>query len=454
MSIDLRSHFREGSVFMTRHYSLRSQQRREQKIQLWNRFVDSGLIGITEEDCGILPRVLPLSYLKEIKNASYYVSLFAMRLLSLPAREIKAIIPQGPIRDFLINELEVLKYRPQRWVGSFRFDMALVGEAIKGNPPKLLEINEIGFGGLSRSTFLQNTMLELMPQLGENALILDAARAEIQNYQRLGTNFARFQYDAYDWEEEVLVREAARAGVKIGLVSPKQLNFDYDLIDYPMLHQREVTAKQRNIIIGGKWRPDAVQMGYSFELQDYLRAPEMYKKIVQSQTPQYSPFITGLVASKAILVLLSDRSLRQKLLGSGRHLESAILGAELLQGKRENVVEKPDAYVLKHVDGLGGEKVFFDSQLVRQLKKISPAEESEWVIQERTRLNTLELEGTLSRKRRVIADLGVFVQYDWNKDRFNHFEVGGFITRGTNKTFKVNVSEGGIQVPVFFDKGA
>jgi hypothetical protein len=39
--------------------------------------------------------------------------------------------------------------------------MAIVGESIRGNPPKLLEINEIGFGGISRTTYLQNTMVSL-----------------------------------------------------------------------------------------------------------------------------------------------------------------------------------------------------------------------------------------------------------------------------------------------------
>ncbi len=454
MAIDLRSHHFEGSVFMTKQISLSSNQRREQKTQLWNRFVDSGLIGVIEEDCGIVPRVLPLSYLKEIKKAAYLISLFSMRLLSLPVREIKSIVPGGPISDFLINELEVLRFRPDRLIGSFRFDMALVGDTVKGNLPKLLEINEIGFGGLSRATFIQKTMLELMPALAKNTLILDATEAEVRNYSRLGEQFARFQYDAYDWEEEVLLREAHKRGVRFSLVSPEQLKFQYDLIDYPLLQQKPISFHRGKLKVGADWLPDFIQMGYSFELQDYLRAPKMYRQIVRGKTPQYSPFITGLVASKAILVLLSDKTLRRKLLGTSSTLDSAILEADLLKGHRREVEAEPKNFVLKHVDGLGGEKVFFDKQLVRRLSEIPSREESQWVVQERTRLNSIELEGTLSKKRKVIADLGVFVQYDWSKGDFNNFEVGGFITRATNKTYKVNVSEGGIQVPVFFDKAS
>ena len=67
-------------------------------------------------------------------------------------------------------------------------------------------------------------------------------------------------------------------------------------------------------------------------------------------------------------------------------------------------------------------------------------------------MNTIDVNGILSRPRRVIADLGVFVQYDWTHNRFLNFEVGGFITRATNRSYKVNVSGGGIQVPVMFSR--
>ena len=452
MSINLKSHFCEGSTFMNRFQNLSAKKRREQKILLWNRFVDSGLIGITEEDCSILPRYLPQSYLPEIKKTAYDITVFLLRLLNLPAREIKTIIPEGPIRDFLIHELEVLKFRPDRLVGSFRFDMAIVGKIESGNPPKLLEVNEIGFGGLSRMTYIQETMLELLPQLGKGAKLFDPCKAETKNFLRLGKNIARFQYDAYDWEEQVLLKEAKKRGIQIHLVSPKQLGFRWDHKEYPLLEQQNIRFKKNRIEIGHNWQPDVVQMGYSFELQDYLRAPEMYHKIVQSKTPQYSPFLTGLVASKSILVLLADPLLQNMLLGSSKKLSSAILSAQMLKNHREQVLEKPEKFVLKHVDGLGGEKVFFDDDLVRQLKKINKKSEGEWVAQERTKLNSLEIEGTLSRRRKVISDLGVFVQYDWSQGKMNHFEVGGFITRATNKTFKVNVSSGGLQIPVFFDK--
>jgi len=454
MAINLRHHFFEGSYFMKNSMALSKINRSEYKINLWNEFVDSNLIGITEEDCGIFPRVLPLSYLQEIKKASYKICLFTMKLLELPTAELKAILPEGPIRDFLIYELEVLKHRPQQLVGSFRYDMAIVGEAIKGNPPKLLEINDIGFGGISRSTYLQRTLFNLQPSWKKKYLTLDATKAESKNYLALGNSLARFQYDAYDWEEQTLLQEAKKNGVNIQLISPKQLKFRWDANEYPLMVQSPVNLKNNKILIGDNWSPHALQMGYSFELKDFMRHPEMYRRIIKSATPQYSPFITGLVASKSILVLLSDKHLQRKLIGSSQAFQNAILPAQLLSEHRQEALKNYKNYVLKHADGLGGEKVFFDRDLVQQIKKVPKSKESEWVLQQRTKLNTIELEGTLSKKRKLIADLGVFVQYQWGKGKFQHFEVGGFITRATNKSYKVNVSGGGIQVPVFFDKSA
>lgn len=458
MAINLRHHHFEGSCFMKDSDSFTNIDHNEHKIHLWNTFVDSNLIGLTEEDCGIFPRVLPLSYLSEIKKAAHKICLFTMKLLELPASEVKAILPAGPIRDFLIEELEVLKHRPDRLVGSFRYDMAIVGDPAKGNPPKLLEINDIGFGGISRSTYLQNTLFQLQPSLKKRYLTLDATKAEANNYLALGPSYARLQYDAYDWEEQVLLKEAQKHGVSIRLISPKQLKFKWNSSHYPLMSQSPIHLKNNKIMIGSslksQWAPQALQMGYSFELQDFLRSPEMYRQIIKSDTPQYSPFVTGLVASKAILVLLADKQLQRKFLGSSQTMNHAILPAHLLHDKKEIAQKNYKNFVLKHVDGLGGEKVFFDQQLAQQLKKIPKTKESEWVLQDRIKLNTIELEGTLSRKRKLIADLGVFVQYQWSKGKFQHFEVGGFITRATNKSYKVNVSGGGIQVPVFFDRAA
>ena len=69
----------------------------EQKIAVWNAFVDSELNGITEDDFSIMPRVLPLSYLKTIKSTCFHITKFTMELLSLPESEISAIIPPGPL---------------------------------------------------------------------------------------------------------------------------------------------------------------------------------------------------------------------------------------------------------------------------------------------------------------------------------------------------------------------
>jgi hypothetical protein len=116
------------------------------------------------------------------------------------------------------------------------------------------------------------------------------------------------------------------------------------------------------------------------------------------------------------------------------------------------VKEHSSDYVIKHADGFGGQQVFMDDELIYKLKKIPPGKRHEWVVQKKTRLNLLEVNGILSRRKKAISDLGVFVHYDWQDGKFRHFEVGGLMCRATNKSLKVNVSSGGLQVAVMLDK--
>ena len=105
-----------------------------------NSFVDSNLSGINEDDCDIIPRVLPGNYCPHTER------LRKSRLpygFSLARSRDKSHIPCTPIRDMLINELKVLKYRSQRITGSFRFDMAVVeiqNQEMRQNYLKLMKL--------------------------------------------------------------------------------------------------------------------------------------------------------------------------------------------------------------------------------------------------------------------------------------------------------------------------
>lgn len=421
------------------------------KCNVWNAFVDSDLPGVNDDDFSILPRVLPASYWPALKKSVYLVTKFALKLLSLPEREIRAIVPPGPVRDHLLDELEVLRFRTGRITGSFRYDMAIVGPPDKRHPPCLLEINEIGFDGLARSSFFQKHLMELMPDLRGRLKSLDTAAAEVRNMQRLGNRIARIQYDDYNWDEMYLLETAQKMGAEVHLVSPKQFGLKIGK-HLPLMKHHRLEVRGGRIIIDN-WKPDVVNMSFAYGLKDYKEAHPMYRSIVEARTPQYGPFLTGLVASKTILVLMDDPLLRRKLLGSARSMADSILPAHLLSSPGgEKACDHAHQWVLKHADGCGGEQVFMNRELELQLRKIPRNRRHEWVLQKKTRLNLIDVNGILSRPKQAIADLGVFVQYDWKGDDFSHFEIGGLMARATNKSLKVNVSGGGLQVAVLIDK--
>ena len=422
------------------------------KTSLWNAFSDSGFPDILDQDCSIYPRVLPGSYLPVINKTAKDITEMVMKLISLPENEVSAIFPQGPVRDFLLKELKVIKHRPDRLVGSLRFDMAIVGEPTVNNPPKLLEINEIGFDGLARMPFIHDTLFSLMPDLKKKYFVLDTSTAEIKNMKRLGNSLARFQTDCYNWDEECLLRRAKERKYDLRLITPQNYNLDVDTHDYPLLSEEKIQVKDGMMKVGKDWYPESFMVSFALTIQDYIEQKNFYSKIVREQVPHYGPFVTGLFASKSILAILADPALRRKMLGSSSRLQNSILPAHMLTDVKGEALLNPEKYVVKYVDGFGGEHVFMDKELVKTIKKIPRAKLHEWVIQKRVNLNTIGIDGFLSHPKRAISDLGVFVQYDWSNGKFNHFEVGGFLSRATNTSLKVNISSGGSQVGVMFTK--
>lgn len=422
------------------------------KTNLWNEFYDSGLEDILEADCSIYPRILPGEYLSVIQNTSFQITDMIMKLIFLPEKEVRAIFPEGPIRNFLLDELKVIKHRPKRIVGSLRFDMAIVGEPTHTNPPKLLEINEIGFDGLARMPFIHDTLFKILPELKKKYFALNTSKAEILNMRRLGKSLARFQTDCYNWDEVCLLNRAKELKYDLRLITPKNYKLDPSIEDYPLLSEEDIKIKGNKIKVGKDWNPDSYMVSFALGIDDYRKQKKFYSSLVSNQVPHYGPFITGLFASKSILTILADTNLRRKLLGSSLRLEDSILPAYMLSDVRNEVLKTPEKFVIKHVDGFGGEQVFMDKDLVRTIKKLSPKKQGEWMIQKRINFNTIPVDGILSKPKKAIADLGVFVQYDYSNGKFNHFEVGGFLSRATNTSLKVNVSSGGAQVGVMFKK--
>lgn len=437
------------------HSILKSYDNPDHKINIWNTFVDSdneGLEGIHHDDFSILPRLIPESYLPVIEKTCKDIVTVLFKLLELPEEEVKAIIPEGPVRDFLIDELLVLKHRPKRLVGSFRFDMAVVGKPDASHPPQLLEVNEIGFDGLARSSYFQNTLLSHMPELKKHVKALDTAAAEVRNMNRLGKNIVRLQHGCYNWDEQFLKMTSDKMGSKLHLISPTQYKCRVNKKHFPLLEELPFSFPNGKLVVGKKLKPDAMNMSFAYTLKDLKRDKELYKKMVASKTPQYGPLITGLIASKSVLVILSDENLRKRFLGSADRLRDSILPAFSLKGNVDKVLANVDQYVIKHTDGFGGQQVFNNQDMIKLIKKLPERKHHEWVIQKKTFLNTLNVNGILSNRKTAIGDLGVFIQYDWENGKFNHFEIGGLMCRATNKSLKVNVSAGGTQVAVMLEK--
>jgi len=242
---------------------------KELKVELWNEFADSGLIGINDDDCSAVPRILPGSYLPAIVGAARDITEFLLKYLSFPVDRLLALHHHTPVTRYLLDRLGVLDFRPRRLTGSIRYDFAIEGPPVPDNPPKLFEINEIGFDGSGRSSYIQKAILALFPELRKRVRVLDTARSEVRNMSRLGKRLLRLQYDVYNWEEEATIAEARRQGLEIEMVSPEVFGIEMDP-DYTLLRRAPISVRRGRLVAGGSQAPyDAVQVSYSFELPDY-----------------------------------------------------------------------------------------------------------------------------------------------------------------------------------------
>ena len=182
-------------------------------------------------------------------------------------------------------------------------------------------------------------------------------------------------------------------GSEIRLISPAQFGLEID-DDFPLLEKERIKFVNDRAVIGKDWRPNALNMSFAYTLDDYVEGHALYNRLVRSKTPQCGPFLTGLVATKTILVLLADPLLRKKLLGSSDALTDSVLPAHLLfDSESENSLRRSRDWVLKYTDGFGGERVFMNRDLERQLLRIPARRRHEWVLQKKTELNLISVNG-------------------------------------------------------------
>ncbi len=100
--------------------------------------------------------------------------------------------------------------------------------------------------------------------------------------------------------------------------------------------------------------------------------------------------------------------------------------------------------------------VFFDDEIVEQIK--APGfDRTDWCLQRRIRLNTIDVDPVPNGPRKGISDLAVYVCFDYDptrlvNKRLRDFYIASLFTRCSGDNLRVNVSRGGCVVPVYVSK--
>ena len=415
---------------------------------LFGGIVDQGYPGSKMEDISLVPRILPRSYVNIIENVCLKLTKALLKISELEQDIlIKHLVPDS--RWEKLVDLGVLDRAPDRMVGELRYDFALCGPLTQENPPRVMEVNAGALGGIVYASLIPKLLKRIVPDL-DHLTFPNLAKDSIEFYKRLGGRIANFVLGEYSWGEDVLAT-AAEDIIDFLLVTPvevpckgiwpKLINADYHFSDDRRLQVQH----------NGRWcSMDGFRWSRVLEHKDIDRFGRFLKEVQDSDTIFISPLRMDFVCHKGVLPLLCNTSFLRNI-----GCEEADDIARFVP-RSWNVSEiglpsyqERKKFVLKQNFGCSGNKVFVGRAMDEMERKIDNPQE--WILQERLELNQMYARFLYSQDQAMRMDLGVFVQYEYEKGRLIYHKMCGLITRGAQR-YRVNLNLGGACIPVFVNE--
>ncbi len=404
-----------------------------------------------------LPRVMPCVYLDEIRQSTRTVTKFILNFLY--DNEKNPSLEKSKFGEFVIKQLGVLDSLPERLIGGARYDLAVEGNPEKGNPPKLIEVNCIDYGGIAEVTYGEKALIETVPELKEHIFenngVLDDL---IQRIRMCGNSFMLIadKNSESAGEHRIIIKKAEEQGLKGYLIEDDEF--------VQKLKNSEISFRDGNIQFldkTGRWNEVESLYLRSFSepesMMNNLFAVEAY---VEAGCKIVDGYYNCLLENKGLMCVLNDKSAQKKYLAPEEQLllQKIVPKTGLLSdnGFREEVrcdANYAEQFVLKKLDEHHGNGVYVGRDMVPILDKITNPEE--WCIQEMCKFNRVPYDSIKGTRRLGIADFAVYVSYVWNgkEKKLVEHNVLGFLVRASSENQKVNMSLGGAAVPTFIERG-
>ncbi len=386
----------------------------------------------------VMPRVFPSFYKEPVHDACRLLT--RLILDTLYDRERSSSL-NGSDMAKMLREDGILDHLPGGLFGSARYDLAVVGEPASDNPPKLIEFNLVDYGGMGWTPRLHKAFLDVVPELSHAVEDDKTVFSMARNFARMGDRFLMVMEGETTYEDYDLFREEIeRYGITMDIVSLD----DFD----------NVQLSDSGVVYKGRRYCALYLKALSMEDEIAQYRPHV-RRIIQSGVPVYETLGELLLEDKGAIGVLAD----------GRALDSR--EAELVRkvipqnlGLDDRLMDKlrrrPQHFVLKKRTAHMGEAVYVGGDMLAVLDTITDL--AEWCVQAKYKLNRMDAVSTNGERGNAIVDLAVFVNFAYDARlpepaRLKHFDVGGLMSRGSQTSHLVNISQGGFFVPTYFANG-
>lgn len=402
MPIDVLRAITSGDFDSKREKLLASQKR--------SRFsMDGKILPIS-----FFPRVLTRSYNKTIEDVCRrFTEDFLSRLYN-PDR-----VPSDLTMFRMLLKDGAIECLPDKLVGGMRYDLALVGRPKHDNPPHVLEVNVLNYHGVGWVPLVRDIYFSAFPELSDILEAHDMNSALAENFSRMGKSFVMVVEDDPGYEDSSVFRRSMRRyGIDIRAMSDEEFT--------RRLSDRTLKLSPEGVKVDEK-HYDAVYLRAFCDTRQIMRYRSAVREIIRSHVPTYD-YLGGLLLEDKLLVSMAlDEPMRKKL------------------------KTDPSGRVLKKRIGSCGASVYVGEEIKDLINDdIAPRN---WCVQEMLKLNTMLTYPSDGVGKLGIVDIGCYVTYSFIKgEGLKDFKVAGIMVRSSQNSYKVNISNGGCFVPVFYRK--
>jgi len=406
-----------------------------ERLKKNNAYEDDAILNVS-----FLPRVIPRNYLEKVHQITKLFFKIFTSLLYKDTSQVTNSIPPSRHNSFLLDRLNILNHLADS-TGLVRFDFAVEGPPTPDNPPKLLEINVLGVGGMSYGELSTKALIETIPELSRFDPKLNPLEFLIYQLNGQGKQVVAITKEWPNFRYSPCL--------DIALLLKRSRKNSFNLYEVPRENLGILSFRNKKLYLNleGELVPvDCVYLRNLDQTGDVIQHEDFIRQLLSSDVKINDSYVLQLIENKGFLATLADKSFRMQYL---TREEDRIISGTILESRVVDGIFTPSPgrlYVLKDLDEDGGRGVHFPDDVLKFIKSLRHP--SNLLMQEKIRLNSLNVDTMWYGRKEAIVDLGIYVAYSIIGGELIYANLAGILSRGGINNNLVNISKGGTIVPV------